>query len=307
MILGLLIILAPIIMKKLVVTNDYWDIIFELTSHIGSAILIMAILGILIETEHWSKYFEARLSKVVVSRDFFKLLDPHVLIAIQKQVLQNYFNNDTLGSNDDFFSHYENNIQRLMNTPFRSNLTFKLVIDYKTGDKSRLFIIETLSWTCESVGNKIQDHVKWEPEKDECESVDDYEVIFEHEKIASGSIKREKEYLQEHSALPANSMGFNLLIPEYETFNKLKINLTVKYVIPLPKFIAWVLSHPIKGITIDIDYPKDLEIFSEQFFSNECIPVNSEGKYTLQSDKWFLPNEGIAFQLYKKQISPAVK
>src|SRR5664279_2704817 len=101
-------------------------IALEIVSHIGAALFIMALVGILLETKHWSAYFEERLSKVIVRKEFLQTLDPETLIAIQKQVLQNYFHDDSLGSKGDFFSHYEENIQNLLGKPYRRALRYDI-------------------------------------------------------------------------------------------------------------------------------------------------------------------------------------
>lgn len=303
--LGLVLILLSIAMDP-EKPHTVWKTLLEFISHIGIGLLLLGILTILLDFSHWTHYFEKRLSNIVTEKKYLQTLDKNSLISLQTEVLKAYFNNDDIGGSDGFLNYYQRNIQILISNPFRTNVNLHYLVDFAPGDKTKLRVIETMSWTCKSNGGRIQDSVKWMPSEYEVEKLDKFEITIQHESFKSGDNEK-----GEHKFTPESTDSGRLKITHENAFElslsdcvhlqNLRVQISVNYMIPQERIIAKRMAYPTRGLNLSVQYPKDLVILAEPYcYENAMFPTNQPGNYLLVSEDWIMPNEGITMQLLKK-------
>ncbi len=97
-------------------------------------------------------------------------------------------------------------------------------------------------------------------------------------------------------------IGFALPLSDYEGVDDLHVKTHISYTMPTNMPFTWTMSHPTKGITGFIVYPKDQELIANLFIVNED-QMNMEDKpgvFTLEHDSWLVPDTGFAFQLISR-------
>ena len=281
------------------------EIVISFFSHIGIGLLILGFVTIMIESEHWTVYFEKRLSKIVVDKEYLQKLTEVELTILQTEVLKAYFKNDQIGGTDGFLQHYQNNIQSFIGQPFRTSVIFTLDIKSLPSDNSKLKVDEYLQFTCMKNGNKCQEFIEYIPDEGEYEHIENIEVSIQHESFKNednpeGKKKYSMENLSQMDALLPKNLGFKFSIADYN-LDKLNVVIKLTFIVSREKLISWRMSQPTKGVNIIVHYPKDLNLFREMFFSSS-LDFNEENnrdnnRYTFLLQDWLMPNEGITFQL----------
>ena len=70
---GVLLIIISIFFKTTFPHCIYlFDVLMELLAHFGIGFMVIGLLAILIDSTHWTEYFERRLSKIVTEKSIFK-------------------------------------------------------------------------------------------------------------------------------------------------------------------------------------------------------------------------------------------
>jgi hypothetical protein len=271
-------------------------LVFALMGHLSIGLIVIGVLSLIIETDHWENYFRNRLKEIVIDKKYLEGLSEEKLIALQVDALKAYFKDDEIGGKGGFLEFYQKNIQEYFSTPYRSNLQTDIRIDY-TDDPDKVSVHETMSWVCKATKGKIQADVKWKPNPGEFESVKDYSI-----RIVASDIDKtfDKGQLEQWKT---ETDGFVFPLNKHYSKDGLKVTVTSNVIIQKNKFIAWQMAHPSKGITISVRYPTDFLINKELFgIEDNCDEINEEeyGYYKLTSENWILPNQGIVFELIER-------
>ena len=281
--------------------NFFAQFLIQLFSHFGLGFLVIAVLTIILETNHWRKYFEERLSDLVIDKVYLRNIDREKLINLQTDVLKVYFQNDDLGGEDGFLNHYQKNIQSIIGLPYRKNVNLSLEIGHNADDQIEL--TEIMTFTCMNNGEKLQENVSFVPEIGELIEIKDIEITVQTEKDNKPITKIfDYNQLKELNCITDNELGFVFPLKEYNK-NKLRVKYKVKSILTKSRFIAWRMSHPTKGLTINIHFPKGLK-FAKELFINENITFiedinEKEGYFSISISDWLLPDEGFVFQVLK--------
>lgn len=275
------------------------EIFAQILSHLGIGLLAIGFLSIYLEMNHWTKYFEERLTKIVSSEKFLKKLSTGSLITLQTEVLKAYFQNEEIGGTEGFLQFYQKNIQAIIGMPFRSNVNLHMSIDEESSE--HFLVQEILSYRCMANGNRVQENVCYIPEEGEQAMAIDFHVILARENLEDEIFDLTR--LKNEKACIDINKGFNLDIKKFSV-NNMNVTVKAKYLVYKTRFIGWRMSHPSRHVTITISFPKNYNINKEYFFSSNTTKSTQEaqGSFYLNVPDWLLPDEGIAFQLMHKQL-----
>lgn len=277
----------------------YARFFISLAGHIGIGLIVIGILSILIETDHWVEYFKARLSEIVIDRKYLENLSQEKLIDLQTDILRAFYKDEGIGGKDGFLEYYQKNIQGFVVSPFRTNLVSDRRIEYlEEGKKDRVRSVEVLTWNCKANQGRIQENVGWDPNEGEVEKVEDTNLRLEHKDLPGGFKEYSYEDLKKIEETKTGGIIFSL--KDYDHSDGLKIILTIATLAATNKFWAWRMAHPSRGISLTVRYPADLSINRELYgIGDDCYELNEKGKgyYKLSSQKWVLPKEGVVFEL----------
>lgn len=314
-IIGLLLILFSICLHSihlfktkiefLVLLNE---LIAQTASHIGIGCMVIGIISYMLDFDHWTNYFEERLSKIVIKKEHLRKLNIQDLTSIQTEVLKVYFQNDDIGGAYGFLNYYQKNIQSILGKPFRTNTVMSLTIKEIENETERLEVFETMSYICKSNSKKIQERIIHVPEKDEYAEIKDFFISIQHESLRldggdeTGKIEFDLTKLKTLGACNDFKIGFSFDITKYN-FDGLSVMVNAHYTITKNRFIAWRMSHPTNNMTLSVNYPSTFK-FSREFFFNENnnFSESNDSKsntYILTVNDWLMPDEGITMQILK--------
>jgi hypothetical protein len=293
------------------------EIFIQLLSHLGIGAIAIGIISIILEMEHWTEYFEDRLSKIVMKKSYLKSLNNNELISLEKDLLKVHFNdNEDIDIKESFLSYYQKNIKKFIGMPYRKNVVMHLIIteskyiDPNTSIELELFkISEIMTYQCKKNGEFLQDNICYFPDNFEHFSTENYFVKIQHpslskHKKANNNHEIEFKYdeLVNVNFINDNIKGFNLDIKEY-TVDELQVMVKADYTIKKDRFIGWRMSHPTLDLTIMVDYPIEYIISKEFYFSEDNSFTydndNKIGRFMLKNSEWLLPDEGLTIQLTK--------
>lgn len=289
-------------------SHGFLEFLINFLSHIGIGFFVFGGVSVLLDMDHWMAYFRERLSEVVIHKTYLKTISKDRLISLQSDVLSTYFDNDSIGGDEGFLKYYQNNIQQIIASPIRIDVNATLLVKYLEGsNKSKIEVIEEISWRCKSNKGEIQPDIKWIPEPGEFDDVTFMHIKLEHPSFQEDehTNKREKFIKQGDKNLKTveDGFGFVYTIQPDERQNGLKVTVKVKFQNPTERLIAWRMAHISKGVSISVLYPSDLKAAKEIFVLGRDESYSesfdeTEGYYRWSSDgNWVLPNEGVAFQM----------
>lgn len=292
------------------------EIVIQIFSHLGIGALAIGILSIMLDMDHWTTYFENRLSNIVMKKSYLHNLNDDDLANLQREVLKVYFKNDDIELKEGFLHYYQKNIQKFIGQPYRKNVVMQLILNEiivqdEDGNNIELFeVSESMTYVCKKNGNHIQKNICYIPDEYEHYSTDDFYVKLQHP-IFDGNAEANNlneiifdiEKLISIGACPDTMTGFDLDIQDYAT-DDLNVMLKAKYKIKKDRFFGWRMSHPTLDLTIIVNYPAGYVLASEYYFSedNSYSLDNDEnsGRFFLKINEWLLPDEGLTLQLTKK-------
>lgn len=295
------------------------DLSIQFFSHFGIGSLAIGILSIMLDMNHWTNYFETRLSNIVMKKEYLKSLKKEDLALLEKDLLRVYFNDsEDVEIKESFLSYYQKNIQKFIGMPYRKNVVMHLTITEKkikpVGRETELELFEIseiITYKCKKNGEHLQENICYIPEEFEHYSTDSFYVKLQHKDLSKkkGANKQNElifnhEKLKELEAIKDGNIGFDLNIKEYITD---ELNVTVKavYKIRKDRFFGWRMSHPTLDLTLIVDYPVEYIIAKEFYFSedNSFTFENDpeRGSFYLKNSEWLLPDEGLTLQLTKNE------
>ena len=73
------------------ITINYFS--SHLLSHLAIGFIVLGTISILIETVHWTEYFEERISKLVLGHQFIEKLNTDDLKSFQLKIIQKLYKN----------------------------------------------------------------------------------------------------------------------------------------------------------------------------------------------------------------------
>lgn len=308
--LGFVSILFSIVLEKYFhPTSEPAIVTLSFLSHIGIALLVLGIVGIMVDLPDWQKYFQERIKETIIEKDYVHQLSQTELMNLVTNALKAYFKVDDIDEKESFLEYFQSRILGFIARPYREDTHGIIHIDY--ANEEDLFIVnDYTSYKCRKVGKNIQSDVSWFVEPGEIVgSIEEFDIelrmpenFFQspeystrYPDIADGRLKISIE----DPRLIKLDGGYKLSLEKYKQVDGLSITVSAKYKVRRDRFLDWYIVYPSKGLLFTIRYPKELELHRLVFGLNREIieETKLEGLYTIRSDSWLLPNDGVIYQL----------
>jgi len=288
----------------------------KLFEHFGVALLIAAFVGVMFESERYSKYFLQRLANTIVKNEYLAKFSASELEGLQKTLVETRFKLDHIDVEQGFYRYF-NRLYQYIASPYREGTRATISIKYSHDGDKRVFDIEdSLSFICRKVGDCTKDELKWNAEKDEIIEMGAFKVTVSipndafkaatfadaHPNLTREAVfdgTNQYEELEQYTA----GHGYTLSLKKYSGIDRLHVKVQTSYSSSVDRGLSWTMSDPSQGILLTINHPVDLKIQVDKFGVNpdELTEEPKSGVYTLEYDSWLLPDSGFAFHFLRDE------
>jgi|GEM_PF-2819767 len=314
--IGLISLFAP---KWFLTQKDWPSFFLELTNQFGTALICLGVVAIIVQFEDWKKYFQERLKDIVIEKSYLESLSDEELAALQVSTLKAKYKETDIDREGSFLHYFQRKIQDYIGSYYREHVTCSLLIEEDDSESNYFRVYDDIKYTCRSIGDNIQDDVRWLYEHNEFEKVDRVQIAFlcpvvnkndcdrlcknnSNKKMCKGGkVTLTKEVLDSnHSADNEHVKGYSINIGSVSNpIDQLQIEISTSYLIKKDHFFTWAMTHPSKDVSFTITFPKK---YSLNYFIGGVEPQeysnNINGNmFTFKHEGWFLPRTGIAYNL----------
>jgi hypothetical protein len=274
----------------------------ELMGHFGIGAIVIGVLGILLESSHWLAYFKERLSDIVIDKSYLNDLSPQSLAALQTDVLKAFYKDSQMDGEHGFLRYYQDQIQKFIVAPYRSNFSTVLKIDYKADDRTKFVVSEKTSWQCVSNGKGIQEEIIWAPNDGEFDSAEVKTITLNHSTISQNEMTEMVYGMDKFEPAWKQGQGICMPMPEpCRGLNNLYISVEAEYTINTTRFIGTSMAHMSKGFGCTLSYPQDCAVVNEIYgMDKNWTKFDKDGLFQISCIDWLLPGEGLVIQLLPK-------
>ena len=306
-IFGIFLVLIKLLCVSTSAKDNITDIIWALIELIGLTIFTSSLFTLLMQTKDWTKYFEERLTKIVMNQNYLDNLNSDELQKLQVKTIKAFYKNDKLDKEGSFLNYFQENLANFIKEPYRDSVKSEICIEKVEDDG--IWVYDHLTYRCRMVGDKIQDSVKWLTDKGEYTDFLGLDIkIKDNSNTVTSLIKVEKDksqfIIEKYKVEQPEKCKLDSLFGRYfelslDDFNEdnLLVDIESRYKVNKGNFTTWVMAHPTRGIYFTIKYPEQLTIhFQTMLLHREAIQINSQkGFFSMQYDEWLLPNSGIVY------------
>jgi hypothetical protein len=294
-------------------------IIANLMDHIGIAFVSIGMIGIIVDLNDWRKYFQERIADTIIQKNYLERLDHKELINLQTNTLKVLFKAEDIEREESLLNFLHTKIHGFIGSPYREGFDGRLSIECSD---DAYIVEETTTYKCRTVGDSIQDKVKWAMNKEnEKEGLDDYSVTIEIPNNFFQSPEFRTQYPKvsaqkltickgdERFDLAENGLGFSFPLLDYKKIDGLFVEVFAKYRVSANRDIVWIMALPTKRFTSTVNYPRTLRLDAtilgvDQREYRERV---RSGVYSLSYDAWMLPTTGIMFHIWEPKAASAEK
>ncbi|HWN09931.1 MAG TPA: hypothetical protein VNO50_11830 [Pyrinomonadaceae bacterium] len=315
---GLMAVLLTVILdERLKPPGHITSITLGFFEHLGVALIILGLVGIIVDFDDWQKYFQERLAETIVKRDYLRTLDEPELLSLQTDTLKAFFQVDDIDRKGSFLEYFHTRIRDFIGSPYREDAYAIMSITH-TDSRDLLQVEDSITYKCRKVGDFIQDDIMWFNEPGEVKEVLDFKVVVQIPKNFFQSPEFKTRYPQatEHPIVfernderleaADEGIGFKLSLNDYKDIDGLKVKIYAKYIFEKNRFLVWKMTHPSNRLMMTFTYPADLDFSIESFgiASNDLEQESKDGFHSLKYDSWLLPDNGFIFQFRDRDTAP---
>lgn len=313
--IGLITVLLTIIFEEVIKPPTHITIVsLKFFEHLGIALVILGLVGVIVDFDDWRKYFQERLAETIIKRDYLRNLDQPELLSLQTDTLKAFFQVDDIDRKGSFLEYFHTRIRDFIGSPYREDTHAIMTIDY-TDSKDLLEVEDSITYKCRKVGDFIQENIKWFNLPDEVHEVLDFKVLIQIPKnfFQSPEFKTRYPEATEHPIIfemnneklekADEGIGFKLSLGDYKEIDGLKVKMYARYRVKQDRFLVWKMTSPSNRLMLIFNYPPELE-FSIESFGIEPDDLEEESKkgfHSIKYDSWLLPNNGFIFQFRSKE------
>lgn len=139
----------------------------DLLLQLGLAFIGLGIIAIIMQFKDWKEYFQERLKEIVLQRSYLDTLNTKELTDLQIDTLKAKYKGSDIDREGSFLHFFQRKIQNYISCPYRENVNSSINIKEIPGDNLHFRVFDTTSYICRSIGDQIQEYVKWNYEPDE--------------------------------------------------------------------------------------------------------------------------------------------
>jgi hypothetical protein len=182
-------------------------------AEIGLALISIGAIALLLEVPFMSSYFQAKIARTIIRRDYLKSLKKEQLETLQADSLKAYWELDDIDREGTLFEYCKNEVQGFIAKPFRENVSGVYTINCI--DQNTHEVEEVLSYTCRATRGRIQPEVRWSTRKGEIGDVLQFNIRLEVPK----HIWDKPRFPEAHPGIPEAVMNFDKesIAPKKET------------------------------------------------------------------------------------------
>lgn len=315
----LLIVLTLLFEDKYKPLSHPKTIIANLLDHIGIAFVSIGIIGIIVDLNDWRKYFQERIADTIIQKNFLKRLDQTELINLQTNALKVFFKAENIEREESLLNFLHTKIHGFIGSPYREDFYGRLSIEQSV-DKHAYHVKETTTYKCRTVGKFIQDEVKWAMHKEsDADGLDEFSITVEIPNNIFQSARFTTEYPNVSNrkltldmndkdgklVASKSGLGYSYPLNDFKEIDELFVQIRVKYHVSSDRDIAWIMSHPTKGLKVAIKHPDNLRMDATILGvdQRDYREQHEDSLYFLSYDFWMLPTTGLTFHLWEPKPS----
>ncbi len=287
----------------------------ELLKHLGVALVVLGLVGIILDFRDWREYFQERLAEIIVKRSYLERLDRSELISLQTDTLKAFFKVEDIDRKGSFLDYFHSKIRDFIGSPYRED-TRNIMVMTPTAAGDGYLVKDHLSYTCRKVGQSIQPSISWSMDPRDVKQINDIKFTltiptahyssapfaskFPEFKGPKSVITRENLSCIKETA----SETYQLDLMKFREIDELRVSIDCEYILRKDTFLSWSFTLPSKELSITIDYPSEMDL-AVQFFGieEEDLDINNQnGLYSMHYGSWVLPNGGLVCHLRAKNI-----
>jgi hypothetical protein len=281
-------------------------VVVEFLKHVGVALLVLGLVGIILDFRDWREYFQEQLAEIVTRRVYLETLDKGELVTLQTDTLKAFFKAQDIDRQGSFLEYFHSRIRDFIASPYREDLKNFLVISPESED--RWLVRDSVSYTCRKVGDYIQPSVSWTLDNDTGGELRNIELSLTVPKMIfdSPSFKTNYPEFEQVSVYGKEDLnfdqGFEFDLKAFKSIDQLKVNIEAEYICKKEVFLSWYINVPTKGLLVHITHPEEVEVVIH-FFGIPYGELNETvwpGSLTVSHESWILPNSGFAYQLQQR-------
>jgi hypothetical protein len=274
----------------------------------GVSLFIMGMLTLVLEMGHWRKYFEARLSGIVVGQEYLNDLSPEALLRHQIKVFRSYYHDEGL-SEGGFVRYCLSKIHGYIVTPYRDSVENHLTVE--AAGPSTLRIRDHLSYVCRKARGRIQERVAWQANSLEVLQIESLSLELlrpaenggDHQRIALlgiGDLERTEE--------ADGSVTYGYSLREWRHLEGLEVIFNASYTAEPAAFYTWRMMDPSEHVELSISYPTSLKMQFKPFLlePQPTATIDDPGFFQVVFDSWIMPRSGFAWKLLPAGIATKV-
>lgn len=305
--IGLLIVYITLYNKPQDPGDNY--LIFSFFELLGFTIFTSGIFTILFQLPDWRKYFEQRLKGIILEQDYLNSLDSSSLSDLQVKTLKAYFKTSEIDKEGSFLKYFQDNLNQYISKPFREEV--KTEINVLKVESDGYLISDRIMYRCRMVNEKIQENIRWRPDKDEFIEIKNLEMNI----IREGSQEKEavlklvnqngKYLIDGTQVITLDDIYKKGLVFDLKDFQQDRLFVEVKsvYKISRESFCNWSMAHPTKSFYITIRYPENCTIRFQPLLLHpeKMVTNNDNGLFTMEYNEWLLPMSGVVYSFIEKE------
>lgn len=263
-------------------------ILSKATGDFGLALISVGLIGLILEAPWMSKYFQGKIARSVVGRDYLAKLTKPELETLQADTLRHYWEIEEKDDRPDLLVYCRDQVESFIAEPFREDVHGTFTV--KRTSRDYYDVEETISYTCRAIRGEIQREVKWTTRSEEIKEFQKFKIelklpneiwqqfrakhpgakqieIYEMKTANSGDSNDEAEEgdkwdvrrkFQEFvtgwvrpkmQKLKGDRVGYRLDLAVYKNIDKLHVTVQTKYQAPSGRSLTWQMTHPSRKVT----------------------------------------------------------
>jgi hypothetical protein len=259
----------------------------------------VGIVSFILDMKGWKEYFEMGLMRIVLRSEFLKKLNSGALKTYQVDVFKRVYDKDDIDQEGRFLRYCLDHIHDYIVQPYREEI--RQILKLKPVSPDCLEVLETLRYICRAGRGGIQEHIKWETNK---ETIDVQDISFElyppKKKGGRKPVVLNRDAITKNPPNPDGTISYEYKLDEYRQDDRLEVAIHVRYTVDAAKFCTWRMAFPSRCVDILIMHPPQFEIQFIPFLLDhqpDYVKINADS-YSATFDSWIMPMSGFAWRLY---------